>query len=167
MKLLKFNFFFLFFLFFSCQKNNYSLLNFSDNDIVISKIEMQNKNISEIEIIIKLDERVKGALKVEDFYSLCTTFGELKPKDEYITKGQNCIILSEINKISNQNNIELLDINYLQNELLILKLKILPLELKKIDEIYIYFHLRDNNRLPILRYNSAPFFYKSEKAKSI
>lgn len=159
-------FLFLFsFLISSCQEINYDSINFSDNDVVIYGLKKSEGFISEVELIIKLDNRAEGVNKVEDFNILYLNFGMFVTDNEYKTKGQQCFIPSENILISNQDRIELLGIKYEQGKYMHLIINILTLELTTIDTFYVYFHLSDDFRQPKLRYNTEPFFYRSEKAK--
>lgn len=149
----------------SCQKMDYKSINFADNDAVIYSTEKYGDYLSEVEIIIELDNRVKGASKVDDFNTLCMGFGAYKANNEFSTKGQQCFTPQENVLISNQDKIELLDVKYDDSKYLYLKINLLTLRLTRIDEFFIYFHLRDMQRQPNLRYNTEPFFYRSERAK--
>lgn len=151
----------------SCQEINYDNVNFSDNDVVVYSLKKSEDFISEVELIIKLDNRAEGVHKVEDFNIIYLNFGFFITDDEYNTKGQQCFIPSENILISNQNRIELLDIEFEQDNYLYLRINIFTLQLITIDGFYVYFHLRDNDRQPILRYNTEPFFFRSEKAKEL
>ena len=151
----------------SCHEVKNDVLNFSNNDVLIYEVKYNEDYISEIELIVKLDVRAKGACKIEDFNSICLSFGEFVTVNEYKTKGQQCFIPSKNILISNQNRVELLEIKYQQDKYICLRMNILTLELRALDGFYVYFLLQDDNRQPVLKYNTEPFFYRSDKAKEL
>lgn len=150
----------------SCQSISYNTLDFGENDVVIYKTKYSNDYISIVEIIVKLDERAEGVQRVEDFHDLYLGFGYFDSTDTYHTKGQQFFRPTRDTYIS-KDGVVLLDIKYEQEKYLYLKMDILSLKLKKIDDFYIWFFLNDEDRSPRLRYNTEAFFYKSEKAKEL
>ena len=78
---------------------------------------MKNKNgyVSEIKMFIKLDDRVKGVNKVEDFYTISMSFGEYNEVNEYQTRGAENFIPSKGILKSTNSGVEIKDV-ILKNE---------------------------------------------------
>lgn len=150
--------FFLSYILVSCQEK--IIEKPKGNEIVIKDIQRNGDEIKTVEIILNL-EILGSVKKIEDIHDIYIFFSTSK-NGQFLTSGQQFFRPVEKDFSFESNKTKLLSYTLKGERYLELKFDIYNLGFSEIGEIICYFHIRDENRQPILMENTNDFIYKSK-----